>query len=180
MPVYVDPDRQTLLPASKVLWPTPVVRTVTPTVDTNALAPNDLAVTLLTPLYGVATAPGKTTTLQQLNVVDASLQSVTIELWFFDTISITLPALNAAWSISDAHAAHCVGVVQALNSNYYASALNSISINKQLGLSLVAGSGPQPDGSGTGSLWFATIVRGAATYGAATDVQFTFTFYPDA
>src|SRR5512140_687037 len=53
---------------------------------------------------------------------DSGAQSC--ELWLFDT-EPTPPANSAAWSISDADAAKCIGVIPF--STYYASALNAVS-----------------------------------------------------
>ena len=155
-----------------VLLPKPVVITVTPVVDTNALAANDLAVATLTRLQRVG-KPGGTTVLQQVMLLDKDLESVATELWFFDTVSVTLPALNAAWSISDANAERCVGVVNIATTDYFATALNSVAIKKQMGLSMKLA-------SDSTDLWAAIITRGGPTYTAASDLTFTFTFYPDA
>ena len=57
-------------------------------------------------------------------LTDYALQSVAGELWLFDT-AVTPPDDSAAWTISDAHAATCIGVIPF--STYYASALNSVS-----------------------------------------------------
>jgi hypothetical protein len=57
-------------------------------------------------------------------LVDYALQSVPGELWLFDTAP-TPPADSAAWTISDANAARCIGIIPF--STYYASALNSVS-----------------------------------------------------
>lgn len=46
------------------------------------------------------------------------------ELWLFDT-AVTPPSNSAAWSITDADAAHCLGIIPF--STYYASALNCVS-----------------------------------------------------
>lgn len=50
---------------------------------------------------------------------------VNCELWLFDT-PVTPPADNAAWSISDADAAHNVAIIPI--STWYASALNTIGV----------------------------------------------------
>jgi hypothetical protein len=56
-------------------------------------------------------------------LVDYALQSVMGELWLFDT-EPTPPADSAAWTITDAHAARCIGVIPF--NTYYPSALNSV------------------------------------------------------
>jgi len=87
-------------------------------------------------------------------LIDAALQSAACELWLFDT-AVAPPADNAAWTISDAHAATCIGVIPF--STYYASALNSVSNgivpNGGIGFSAVAT-----------TIWGAIVTRGAPTY----------------
>ncbi len=69
--------------------------------------------------------------IQRAILVDYALQSGAMELWLFDT-AVTPPADNAAWTISDAHAATCIGVIPF--SIYHASALNSVSPAPNLGM----------------------------------------------
>jgi hypothetical protein len=71
-----------------------------------------------------ARVSGGTGTITSAILIDYALQSITGELWLFDTI-VTPPGDSAAWTLSDAHAATCLGVIPF--STYYASALNSVS-----------------------------------------------------
>lgn len=87
-------------------------------------------------------------------LVDAAVQSIAGELWLFDT-TITPPADSAAWSISDADAANCIGIIPF--STYYASALNSVSPVNNLGIAFVCGAGVK-------TLFGAFVTRGAPTY----------------
>ena len=64
-------------------------------------------------------------------LIDYAAQSVSGELWLFDT-EPTPPADSAAWSLSDAHCARCIGVIPF--STYYASALNSVSPQPNLSI----------------------------------------------
>jgi hypothetical protein len=57
-------------------------------------------------------------------LVDYALQSLPGELWLFDT-GPTPPNDSAAWTITDAMAKRCIGVIPF--NTYYASAVNSIS-----------------------------------------------------
>lgn len=87
-------------------------------------------------------------------LVDGDLQSIGGELWLFDTAP-TPPNDNAAWTITDAMAADCIGVIPF--STYYASALNSVSI------------ADNPDivfkcGAATRNLYGCFVTRGAPTY----------------
>jgi len=90
-------------------------------------------------------------------LVDYALQSVACELWLFDT-AVTPPADNAAWTITDAHSATCIGVIPF--STYYASALNSVSSEKGLGIAFKAIAT---------TIWGALVTRGTPTY-ASGDV----------
>lgn len=90
--------------------------------------------------------------IQSAILVDAALQSKAAELWLFDT-DITPPADNAAWTLSDAHAATCIGIIQF--SNYFASALNSVSVARGLGIAFRA--------TAT-TIWGALVTRGTPTY----------------
>jgi len=58
-------------------------------------------------------------------LVDAALQSLAGELWLFDTV-LTPPADSAAWTMTDAVAATCIGVIPLPAASYYASAVNSV------------------------------------------------------
>lgn len=75
--------------------------------------------------------PGGTGFVFSALLVDKTLQSKALELWLFSE-SVTPPADNAAWTISDADAAKCVGVIPF--STYYASALNSVSPVDKVGV----------------------------------------------
>ena len=57
-------------------------------------------------------------------LTDYAKQSVNGELWLFDT-AITPPLDSAAWTISDAHAATCIGIIPF--DTWYLSAVNGIS-----------------------------------------------------
>lgn len=93
-------------------------------------------------------------------LIDYAAQSVAAELWLFDA-SVTPPNDSAAWTISDADALKCIGVIPF--SSYYASALNSVC------------NGTIPNGAipykSTGTALYGCIVtRGAPTY-ASGDVS---------
>lgn len=94
-------------------------------------------------------------------LVDYAKQSVAGELWLFDT-EPTPPADSAAWSISDAHAARCIGVIPF--NTYFASALNSVSpVGNQTIAFQCAG--------GSRDLYGCFVTRGAPTY-ASGDLTF--------
>ena len=68
---------------------------------------------------------GGTGTIPRVLFVDYDLQAISGELWLFDTAPAGLPDDNAAFTITDADAARCIGVVPF--NTYYASALNCVS-----------------------------------------------------
>ncbi len=100
-----------------------------------------------------------TGTILGATLVDYAAQSISAELWVFDTLPGpgNIPHDNAAWTLADAEIARCVGVITF--TTYYASALNSIS------------NGTVPSGglgfkclTGSTSLYGAIVTRGAPTY----------------
>jgi hypothetical protein len=92
-------------------------------------------------------------------LIDYALQSVAGELWLFDTAP-TPPNDSAAWTITDANAARCIGVIPfAL---YYASALNSVAPVSNLSI---------PYKCAATSLFGCFVTRGAPAY-ASGDLTF--------
>lgn len=87
-------------------------------------------------------------------LLDKAKASVAGELWFFDA-PVTPPADSAAWSLSDADMAHCLGVIPF--STYYASALNSIS-------QIDSGRFKFQCTALTKSVWCCFVTRGAPAY----------------
>lgn len=94
-------------------------------------------------------------------LVDAALQSISGELWLFDT-EPTPPNDSAAWTITDAHAANLVGVIPI--STYYASAANSVGQSDILQI-------PFKCAAGSRDLYGCFVTRGAPTY-ASGDLTF--------
>jgi hypothetical protein len=103
--------------------------------------------------------------VQSAMLIDRALASIAGELWLFDTIP-TPPADSAAWTISDAHAARCVGVIPF--SAYYASAANSVAQQATNPVSFKA--------LGT-TLYGCYITRGAPAL-ASGDLTFRLEIYP--
>lgn len=103
---------------------------------------------------GCARVNAGTGIIQSAVLVDYALQSIAAELWLFDTAP-TPPADSAAWSISDAHAARCIGIVQF--STYFASALNSVSQAHNLGIAFKSAAGAT-------ALYGCLVTRGAPAY----------------
>lgn len=76
-------------------------------------------------------AVGKGGLIESAILTDYAAQNASIELWLF-TANVTPPADNAAWTITDAHALTCIGVITF--DIYKASAANSVSPQSNLGL----------------------------------------------
>jgi len=72
-----------------------------------------------------ARVTGGTGTITSAVLIDYALQSVAGELWLFDTAPAGLGHDSDAFTITDADAARCIGVIPF--NTYYASALNSVS-----------------------------------------------------
>lgn len=112
--------------------------------------------------------PGGSGTIVSAILVDYALQSVAAELWLFDT-AITAPADSAAWTITDAMAKTCIGVIPF--KTYYASALNSVAMGDNVPLSFKCI-------SGSASLWGALVTRGAPSL-ATGDYTVRLTIWED-
>jgi hypothetical protein len=121
---------------------------------------------------GTSTAPMDFTPAARINagsgtiigatLVDYALQSIACELWLFSA-TVTPPADSAAWSISDADALKCIGVIPF--STYYASALNSISVG-----AIPNGQLPFVTAGGDQSIFGCLVTRGAPAY-ASGDIS---------
>jgi hypothetical protein len=90
-------------------------------------------------------------------LVDDSAQTVPCELWLFHTTPAGLPADNAAFTITDADALTCIGVIEF--NTYYASALNSVSEGD-----IRNGQAPFACDAGDQSIFGVLVSRGAPTY----------------
>lgn len=129
---------------------------ITPTLTVHATyAANDYVGTSGTPMdfATAARVNGGTGLITGAVLVDGTLSSVAAELWLFDA-TVTPPADSAAWAISDADAAKCIGVIPF--ATYYASANNSVSI-ATCSIVFKAGVADQ-------SLFGCLVTRGAPAY----------------
>ena len=98
-------------------------------------------------------------------LIDYAVQSVNGELWLFDT-AVTPPADSAAWSISDAHAKTCLGIIPF--DTWYVSALNGISYGIPASPILFKCA------SGANDIYGCFVTRGAPAY-ASLDLSFRLT-----
>lgn len=140
------------------LWtrrPPLVVVSATPTLDTAIYASGDSLHTAVLSFANAVRVSGGSGVVDKLIVVDKDLQSAAGELWLFSA-SVTPAAANAAHSISGADAALCVGVIPF--GTYYASALNAVSVAKDVRLPFVVAAT---------SLFGILVTRGTPTYTAA-------------
>lgn len=146
---------------------------VTPTLTTHATyAANDFVGTDATPMEfaGCARINAGHGRIVGAALIDYALQSIACELWLFAT-TVTPPADSAAWTIFDADALKCVGVIDL--TTYRASALNSISQGEHSYLPM-----PFKCGAGSTSLFGCLVTRGAPTY-ASGDVSIRLTVVQD-
>lgn len=82
----------------------------------------------------VSRVSGYADIVKSLVVIDyVTTAAVALELWLFSATFVA-PTDNAAWTITDAEAATCVGVIPIVTSKWYASALNKIYSDDTLGL----------------------------------------------
>lgn len=130
-----------------------VVVSATPTIDAGAYTAGD---SLHTTVISFADAVGASLSgfVEKMIVVDNAVQSRPLELWLFNA-TVTPAAALDPHSISDADAAKCIGVIY--SGPYYASALNSVSVAKGVGLAIACAAT---------TLYGILVTRGTPTYGA--------------
>jgi hypothetical protein len=147
------------------------VATVSPTLTVaGAYTANDFVGTSTTAMtfLNCAREVGGKGIIQAALLIDKAAASASGELWLFDSAP-TPPSDNAAWSISDADVAKCIGVIAF--STYYASAINSVSIVANVGI-------PFACGAAVSSLYGCFVTRGTPTY-ATGDVSFRLSILQD-
>lgn len=150
--------------------------TVTPTLDTNAYASGDRLGTLQT-LTGAlrqvkAANTNNTALLQSITIIDKAVQSIEMDILFFNASPTIASADNAAFDITDAELGKCIGWVNVAATDYKTvkSGGNSVACVKNVGLVLTATSGTD--------IYAIPIIRGAPTY-AASDLVFQYGILQD-
>lgn len=138
--------------------------TLTPTLDTNAYATGDQVSTLQT-LSGLMPDHGAGE-IKQIVMLDKAKQSAALDLFFFDSSSVTLASDNSAFAISDADMLNCIGVVNILSTDY--DVIGSTSSIATITVPFMV----QPRGNGP-TIYMAIVSRGTPTY-AASDLVFQF------
>jgi len=86
--------------------------------------------------------------------------NVAMELWIFST-SFTAPTDNAAWTITDAEALNCLGVIPIAVSGWYASGANQIYNDNTLSMVVK---------STTNKLYYALVARGTTPAFTSADL----------
>ena len=134
--------------------------TVTPVLDTNAYADGDQVSTLQT--ISDILPDHQAGEIQLITVLDKANQKVALDLFFFDSSSVTLAADNAAFTVSDSDMENCVGVVNVAAADYDAvsttNGFATISINFPI----------QPRNGNGGDIYMAIVSRGTPTYAASS------------
>lgn len=137
-----------------------VVRVTLADLETTALDSGDVAHTAVLNFADVVAQNGQSGVISKMTVIDKDAQGIDLELWLFNA-TVTIPAADAAWSISDADAAKCVGIIRtATDGVWFASALNKIGQVRNLNL-------PFKCDAADVDLYGAIVTRGTPTYTAA-------------
>lgn len=166
MPRYLDPDVP-VGPDSTPLVSTLPLRWsnwLVPVLDTSAYAAGDaLHIAPLLRLSGILPAPNYQTIVKGLIVEDSTgtPQNIGVTLWIFDRPQITLPALNAAWTLVAADREALVACIS--SGPYNTSTATGRSENFTLSTPLWS-----PRGSNDGDLWVLAQTLGAPTYAASS------------
>lgn len=139
---------------------TPVLTVHATYVANDYVGTNNVAMTFA----GCARTNGGFGWITRAILIDNVIASVAGELWLFDTAPAGLGLDSAAFTITDADAARCVGVIPF--QTYYASVLNSVADgympNGPMGFKCLAGSM---------ALYGTFVTRGAPAY-VANDLTF--------
>lgn len=106
--------------------------------------------------------------IQSAMLIDYAAQSIVTELWLFDA-SVTPPNDSAAWTITDADALKCIGVIKF--DTYFASAANSVAMGNFQPIAFKCA-------SGTKNIFGCLVTRGAPAY-ASGDVSVRLTVLQD-
>jgi hypothetical protein len=111
---------------------------VTPVLDTNAYADNDvLFVPIVLPTYRADGGNGPARKLVSVVILDEADQAQDIDLLFFDG-NVTLGTINAAVNISDADARKCLGTVSVLIADYCDTINSQIATKRDINLIMQA------------------------------------------
>jgi hypothetical protein len=140
-------------------------------VDTNIYADGDSLCTLLT-VTGAVRRAGYYSRLVSFEVIDKADQGAAMDFYLFDR-SVTLPANNAVWNVSDADALFLLGRVQIASGDWTDQGGYRSAIPSMAGKEIVI----KPN-SGT-SIYLGGVSRGTPTFGAAGDLYVKLGFERD-
>lgn len=141
------------------------------TVDTGIYADGDSLCTIL-PITGAVRRDGYLSRLIGVTIIDKDDEGAPFDLYFFDR-SVTLPANNAVWNVSDADMLFCQGRVQILTGDYTDCGGNRVAVPDLGHRGLVV----KPNASQT--LYMGAICRGTPTYTSASDLYVVLNFEQD-
>lgn len=140
---------------------------VTPVLDTAAYVAGDSMADIIE-IARVIRKAGPCAELLSAHVVDANDQGQAFDIIFFDR-SVTLPAKNAVWNVSDADMAFSQGVIRVESGDYVDAGGNRVATKRGLGL------GVKPNST---SLYAGLLSQGTGTY-TASGLKLVFTFKRD-
>jgi len=107
--------------------------------------------------------------LLTVTVLDRAQQRSALDLFFFDR-TVTLAADDAAFTVTDADMAFCIGVVSVLTADYddvaAVSSIATVALNPCLAI----------PGSLDENVYLAIVARGAPTYGAVNGLVLSFSY----
>jgi hypothetical protein len=109
--------------------------------------------------------------LGSIVLIDYAKQKAATDIFFFDSLP-TISADNAAFDMTDANAAKCIGFVSIAAADYVDSASNSIATKR--GVSLL-----MPGVNIGEAIYCVFVTRGTPTYTAAGDLVCRFGFYDE-
>ena len=130
-----------------------IVRSTVAFTDTNARATGDYCGTSTVPQgFPVSALRECVGVVKAITILDyLTTSAVDLELWLFND-TFTAPADNAAWTVSDADALKCAGVIPLTASgNWKASAVNQVFTKTDLNV---------PIKPASGILYYALVARG--------------------
>lgn len=132
--------------------------TVTLSLDTNAYTAGDvLAATQ--EITGFEADGGTQAYLQSLVVIDADDQKAAVDIYLLSA-NVALGTENAAPNISDADAAHVLGMVSVAAADY--KDLGGVSVATKTGIGLTV-----TQTAGAPGLWIAAVTQGTPTHSAS-------------
>lgn len=143
---------------------------VTPTIDTNAYTANDQVGDLQTLTNALRTG-ATSCMLEAITILDKAAQSAALQIFFFNASPTIASSNNAAISITDAEMVKFIGSVTIPAANYVTTASNSAATLTNIQLPLIPTTGT--------SLFALAKTTGTPTYGAVSDLIFTYVIRQD-